>query len=250
MCRAQSHTREGGHPTEGYLQRCSVGTVQALGTQSHEDAAPKARQESKSTPFFSQWVPAPPAPFPNLPPPSSNPHSALSLPPAQDPGQTSGSTAAPTPCGCSCPTPEGSPQKNYAQATYLQLDPTLGLWFPPHFLLSPNPQHLTEIVSNLKLESINRSRWVCGTKGQTALHRAVGTKRSPGGPTGRQRKGTGQPGGEAGPGQEPGFGTGRHHGSRMRLLGPEQHSGLRLGVHLYFKGNKRRTVKDMGQSYF
>lgn len=27
-------------------------------------------------------------------------------------------------------------------------------------------------------------------------------------------------------------------------------SGLRLGIHLELKGNRRRTVKDTGQSYF
>jgi len=32
---------------------------------------------------------------------------------------------------------------------------------------------------------------------------------------------------------------------------PDQNrSGLRLGIHLELKGNKRRTVSDTGQSYF
>lgn len=44
---------------------------------------------------------------------------------------------------CSCPLgePQGVPQENLT-VRYLQPDPTLGLWFPPCFLLPHHPQHL------------------------------------------------------------------------------------------------------------
>lgn len=43
----------------------------------------------------------------------------------------------------SCPLgePQGVPQENLT-VRYLQPDPTLGLWFPPCFLLPQHPQHL------------------------------------------------------------------------------------------------------------
>lgn len=56
--------------------------------------------------------------------------------------------------------PTGKP----LMARYLQLNPALGPWFPPCFLLPCCPQHLsTEIVPSLKLESTNRSQKSCGT---------------------------------------------------------------------------------------
>lgn len=122
-------------------------------------------------------------------------------------------------------------------ARYLQLNPALGLWFPPCFLLPCCPQHLsTEIVPSLKLESTNRSQQSCGTwaggkdrhcvqdwgdwdrqvpRGvpQEGRGQAKTVSRLPG--TGEGRAGQGRHG-------ELGFGTGSHHSSWTRLSGPEQ----------------------------
>lgn len=143
---------------------------------------------------------------------------------------------------------------------------------PASSLLPPSrcPQHLsTEIVPRLKLESTNRSLRGCGMqaggKDRCCLqdwgqqHRGTGTGRSP---EGSHRKAEDRqkhpPGHHHAPGRE---GQGKDGteswdlgSGAIRAAGQgsldRNRSGLRSGIHLELKGNKRRTVKDPGQSYF
>lgn len=125
----------------------------------------------------------------------------------------------------------------------------------------PNPRHLsTEIASSLKLESTNRARRGCGRQTQTAPFRARG-QRGRGGPRGGAHRKAGdrqkrcpqitwhRGGARKAPrGGDLGLGgiTTAGQGSRDRNC----RSGLRLGIHLDFKGNKRESCERRGTKLF